>query len=183
MSHTNRPPPAYQEYATDILASRSYRMMSLSEKGLWDQMRKECWANGSIPSQPSELAKYLGLPLTDVEAALTKNVRSWFEDDGETIVSPELEAYRVKLEESRRNMAAGGAKGGRRTQAKRKGTLQSSLESQLKPLNRVELNRNEQRGEELSKEVLSTSELQQWVDDYDGAGDGSNRYSQQSNGY
>ena len=55
-----RPAPAYQEYASDILANRSYRAMTLAERGLWDTIRKECWVNGSVSSSKPELAKYLG---------------------------------------------------------------------------------------------------------------------------
>ena len=59
--NTNRAAPAYQEYASDILANRSYRAMTLAERGLWDTIRKECWVNGSVPSSKPELAKYLGV--------------------------------------------------------------------------------------------------------------------------
>lgn len=183
MSYTNRPPPAYQEYATDILANRSYRTMSLSEKGLWDQMRKECWVNGSIPSQPDNLAKYLGLPLADVKGALTANVQSWFYDDGETFVCPELEAYRNKLEGRRRSMAEGGARGGRKTQAKLKDSRQAPLEANSKALSRSERNRIGEKREELIKEEVLSPDQLQWVEDYDSGDKGSDHYSQQSNGY
>lgn len=183
MSHNNRPPPAYQEYASDVLASRSYRMMSLAERGLWDQMRKECWVNRSIPSQPEKLAKYLGLPLADVEGALTTNVQSCFDDDGEAFVCPELEDYRKKLEEKRRSMAEGGARGGKKTQAKYKNSRQAPLEANSEALRRSELNRIGGKGEELiNKEVLSPDNMQ-WVNDYERGDRGSDRYSQQSNGY
>ena len=32
---SDRPAPAYQEFASDILANRSFRAMSLAERGLW----------------------------------------------------------------------------------------------------------------------------------------------------
>ena len=76
--NTNRAAPAYQEYASDILANRSYRAMTLAERGLWDTIRKECWVNGCVPSSLPELAKYLGLDLNEVTKLMNPNVMIWF---------------------------------------------------------------------------------------------------------
>jgi hypothetical protein len=62
-----REPPAFQEYPASILAERNFRLMSLPERGLLFTIRLECWVNGSVPSLPDELAKYLGLNPTDVD--------------------------------------------------------------------------------------------------------------------
>ena len=56
-----RPAPAFQEYASDLLAKREFRMMTLAERGLLMTMRLECWVNKSVPSSKSELALMFGV--------------------------------------------------------------------------------------------------------------------------
>jgi hypothetical protein len=116
----NRPAPAYQEYASDILANRSYRAMTLAERGLWDTIRKECWVNGSVPSSKTELAKYLGLPPDKINELFTPNLMKWFKQLGSDLVCPELDAYRLVLEGRSQSMSIGGGNGGRKTQENRR---------------------------------------------------------------
>ena len=60
-STKKRDAPAYQGYASDWLANRKWRLMSLGERGLLDTMRKECWVNRSVPSNVEEIAKIFNL--------------------------------------------------------------------------------------------------------------------------
>ena len=107
-----RPPPSYQEYASDLLANRHYMLMSLSEHGLFDVMRKQCWVNKSVPIDKEHMAKIIGCKVSEVEANLSPHVLHFFiEKDGEYIC-PELDDYRHNLEERRRKQAEGGKKGG-----------------------------------------------------------------------
>ena len=57
MNSQNRPPPAFQEYASDTLANIEFRLLSLPERGLRATMRLECWVNVYVPANPQELAK------------------------------------------------------------------------------------------------------------------------------
>ena len=66
-----RDAPAYQEYASDWLANRKWRLMSLGERGLLDTMRKECWVNRSVPSNIEEIAKIFNLQEDEVSKCLT----------------------------------------------------------------------------------------------------------------
>ena len=52
--------PAYQEYASTMLADISFRSMNLEERGLLYTLRLECWANGSLPSDITTLSIVLG---------------------------------------------------------------------------------------------------------------------------
>jgi len=136
-----RPPPSYQEYASDLLANRHYMLMSLSEHGLFDLMRKQCWVNKSVPTDKVQLAKIIGCEVSEVEANLSPHVLHFFiEKDGE-YVSPELDDYRYNLEERHRKISEGGKKGGETTQAKNKGRLKGSLRA---------LSRDEQSGDDLN---------------------------------
>jgi len=154
--------------------------MTLSERGLFDLLRRECWVNGSVPSNPPKLARYLGLPADEVDGALSQSVLSFFEVGDEELRSPELDQYRQILNERNKKQSDGGANGGKITQSKRKAILESNLQAtpkaSLKLLSRDEMSRDEMSKDELVlKEVSSfsnnsfTPENQEWLDDYDRA--------------
>jgi hypothetical protein len=106
----NRKPPAFQEYAATILSSKSFRVMSLSQRGLLFTMRLECWVNQSIPSLSNELARYLGLNNQEVLDSLSANVISYFNESEGLYICPELEDYRQHIREQREKQRAGGRK-------------------------------------------------------------------------
>ena len=66
MNSQNRPPPAFQEYASDTLANIEFRLLSLPERGLRATMRLECWVNIYVPANPQELAIILNLNISDI---------------------------------------------------------------------------------------------------------------------
>ena len=182
--NTNRAAPAYQEYASDILANRSYRSMTLAERGLWDTIRKECWVNGSVPSSKIELAKYLGLPHEKIAEVLTPNLMKWFKELGRDLICPELDSYRLVLEDRRQRLSDGGRNGGRKTQASRRNNNEPSLEARVKPLSRDEMNREELNRKESSKEATNIQDHKAWIDAFDRTTTpSSNLYLKQSKGY
>ncbi len=166
-----RPPPSYQEYASDLLANRHYMLMSLSEHGLFDVMRKQCWVNKSVPTDKVHLAKIIGCTVSEVEVNLSPHVLHFFiEKDGEYIC-PELDNYRLNLDEKRRKISEGGKKGGEITQAKNRGRLKGNLKA---------LRRDEQSGDDLRRdeneslesdvnENYLSEDVRKWRDDYDQA--------------
>ena len=103
-----REPPAFQEYPASILAERNFRLMSLPERGLLFTIRLECWVNGSVPSLPDELAKYLGLNLTDIKSSFTDLVKHYLKEHQGSFRSPELDNYKEHLEEIRNKQSQGG---------------------------------------------------------------------------
>jgi len=119
----NREPPAYQEYAANMLAKIEYRVMSLAERGLMDTLRRECWVNRGLPEAPATLAKILRCDQKEIEAALPA-VMPFFTVERGLIVCPELEHYRNHLTEARERQAAGG-----RRSANRRKTEQGTGES------------------------------------------------------
>lgn len=183
-----RPAPAYQEYASDILANRFYRSLTLPERGLWDTIRKECWVNGSVPSSKTELAKYLGLPQDKLDEALTPNLMRWFKVHNGDLTCPELDAYRLEVEDRRQRMVDGGRSGGRKTQANRKVSPEATLKPMVKPLSRDEMSRDEKNGEGSSNKELPSEKHKDWIEGFDnGFNDGKppqfNEYKRQSRGY
>ena len=176
-STKKRDAPAYQEYASDWLANRKWRLMSLGERGLLDTMRKECWVNRSIPSDILDIAKIFNLNETDVSNCLTSTVLSFFENEGCNLTCPELEAYRERLNERHKKLREGGSNGGKATQKKRieeSITLETRLEAGVKPLSKEELRKEELKKEEVYQRRSSlpyqfTQEHKEWVEDWEQA--------------
>lgn len=148
-----RSAPAFQEYASDLLAKREFRMMTLAERGLLMTMRLECWVNKSIPSDQSELALILGVSEVEMNFQLTHKVMSFFNHVGSNLICPELEAYRQNQEAKKAALSKGGRNGGIATQDKNrqaKARLDGRPEAKVKPLSRDELNRDDVSREELT---------------------------------
>lgn len=179
----SRPAPAFQEYASDMLANSRYRTMSLAERGLMDTMRRECWVNGSVPKELRELAVYLAKPESEVIAALSMRVLNFFKEQHDQLVCPELDAYRAILEDRSKKMSQGGRNGGKVTQNKNR-VAKATLEAMVKPLNRDEMNRDELSGEEKRSlgKGISIEEMNKFVAEYDGTPAASNTYYQASKG-
>lgn len=176
-STKKRDAPAYQEYASDWLANRKWRLMSLGERGLLDTMRKECWVNRSIPSDILDIAKIFNLNETEVSNCLTSTVLSFFENEGCNLTCPELEAYREKLNERHNKLREGGSNGGKATQKKRieeSTTFETRLEAGVKPLSKAEVRKEELKKEEVYQRRSSlpnqfSQEHKEWVEDLEQA--------------
>lgn len=106
----NRKTPAYLEYASDMLANREFKLLSLAERGLLQTLRYECWVNKMMPYDPAKLAKLLAFPKAEIESALP-NVMSFFTVTDDDFFSQELEDYRTYLERRKQAQADGGKKG------------------------------------------------------------------------
>jgi hypothetical protein len=110
-----RAPPAFQEYASDLLADERVREMSLAEVGLLALMRWSCWANrGDVPREPDRLARVLGKDQNEVQAAMTEAVRSFFEPTARTpsrLHCPELSDQRERMKERSAERASSGRRG------------------------------------------------------------------------
>lgn len=160
-----REPPAFQEYPASILAERNFRFMSLPERGLLFTIRLECWVNGSVPSLPDELAKYLGLNPTEVKSSFTECLKHYLKEDQGNFRSAELDNYKEHLEEIRRKKSEGGKKSAKNKKEKlvyqpsnNQLTSQDTCNSLVK--NSVVKTSQEQS---LKKDAID----QAWVDDYE----------------
>ena len=119
MMAQNRKPPAYQEYASELLANKHFRLMSLAERGLLYTLRLECWANNTVPSKAEALSKYLGLSLNELAEALSVEVKAFVAINGDDLTIPELDDYRMHLTEIREKQSKGGKNGANITNKKR----------------------------------------------------------------
>ena len=193
-NNTPHDPPAYSEYASNRLAKREWRCMTLAEKGLSHHMRCEYWANGSLPADPQVLAKTLGLPTDEVIRNLTPNVLSDFHPEDGELHCHALDHYWEKLQANRKAKQDGGAKGGRSTQDRRRNQsaptewqgeadLQANLQAESKHLNTVEMNPLEVNRLEVNKEELLETHKDWQPASGSDALPGPQDYKSQSKGY
>ncbi len=165
-----RPPPAFQMYSSDRLADRQFKLMTLAERGLLHTLELELWVNRTVPRDTAAMARILGLDAAEVGAALTERVLARFTQDGDNLISPELEAYREQLEDHHRRKSEGGKKG----MANRwgKGSAGNSPDNSLNnslnnSLSREEMSRVEKKGVH-KEEALPDEEQDAFVRDLEG---------------
>jgi len=115
----NRPPPAFQEYAANLMARTDFRILTLAQRGLLMTLRLECWVNQRLPSEPPTLARVLGFGSDEVRAALPA-IMPFFASDGGQLTCPELDDYRDHLQAITDKKAEGGKRGAAMTNGKRK---------------------------------------------------------------
>lgn len=168
----NRPPPAFQEYAANMMARTEYRVLSLMERGLLMTIRLECWVNIRMPADPTMLSKVLGVPQEQVKAALPAIAPFLKVVDG-YLICPELEDYREHLRGIRDKKSEGGKLGAKMTNAGRQsadrsgngnrraesGNPRVTRDSLVKP-NLAQLSKNQSLG--------SGDVDQEWVGAYEG---------------
>jgi hypothetical protein len=106
-----RQAPAYQIYPSNIMSNINWRTMSLEQRGLMITLQFECWVNGSVPSNPSILAKVILCRNGNLKDLMTKELMSFFMEEDGKIVCPELNAYKNELDERRKKQSIGGKKG------------------------------------------------------------------------
>ena len=147
-----RNPPAFQCYASDILASEEYKMASLEERGLFFTMAMQCWVSNSVPRNPPELAMLLGLNLADVEHALTTKVLRFFDEENGRLIRRELVEQKTEMIARREQQSQGGKTGAsRRWKTKKKGIGNPMGKLSGDPIGPVEERRDVMRGGELNR--------------------------------
>jgi len=115
----NRPPPAFQEYAANLMARTDYRVLSLAQRGLLMTLRLECWVNVRLPNDPATLARVVGFGDEEIKAALPA-IMPFFVSEGGQLICPELEDYRQHLQAISNKKSEGGKRGAATTNGRRK---------------------------------------------------------------
>ena len=102
--------PAYLEYPADILNNEIFMRMSLSEKGLFWNLRLFCWRNGTVPASARGIAQLLNQSDNLIYKTLSSDVLSFFSSDNDVdrLYCPDLEAYRQELLEKQRRRSEHG---------------------------------------------------------------------------
>ena len=172
-----RPPPYFQCFASDWMASEQYVLMSASERGLLFSMLNSAWVNGSIPANTAHLSRILQLDERTVTETLNPMVSCWFcssPNDPTRLVCPELERQRAVSVAFRKNRAQSGQKGGHATQARyrRETTPQPSTASscaKATEMSRDDVKRDELKGSASIEKDKWPDEHKDWGKSYDNA--------------
>jgi uncharacterized protein YdaU (DUF1376 family) len=160
--------PYFPFYAANMMSSRSFRLMSLKERGLLITIMMECWINGGVPSDITDMAKILGLTVDDVKFAFTNRQLTFFHKEEGQFISKELEGYRQNYLDMREKQRLGGLKGAKNKKDKNarlpKGQPQGEPEGSLSQISSNSFNSNQL----LKKEVMD-KEVKAWIRDYESA--------------
>jgi hypothetical protein len=169
-------PPAYQCYASDLLASEWYFTMSAEARGVYHSICLGCWVNDTVPRDPSTLAALVRLPESAVAAVLTRllelrQIVTWPLDASRLHMPALTEQMAVLMERRARNVVAG-RKGGQTTQGRVNRAPSNRSSSRSSALSRDETKRSEEQRTEVYRETASIAgqeEHSAWVQEYDDA--------------
>lgn len=182
--------PYFPLYAANIIASRPFRLMTLEQRGLWITLMMECWVNGGAPSDPTEMAKFLGLPAEEVLRSTSVLQTFSLDKQHSQIISKELEGYREGYLKSREGKSKGGKLGAERKKEKQRlkelGNPQGIPEGKPKG-SLIQINSNSIKSSSINsnqlinKEVLAQSN-DEWLDEFENAPEAGD-YRDQSKGH
>lgn len=97
----------YRLHTKDFLASEDFLLLSLEAKGLLFHCLMSCWANGSLPASPPELARLISAPPEQVNSILPTLLSTFFREKRGRLTCPLLEAERRRTKEtSKKNTEA-----------------------------------------------------------------------------
>lgn len=176
-----RAPPAFQQYASDLLANEHYRLMTLPERGLLEALRLQSWVSGSVPYDCGLLSRLTGIPEDQISENLTSRVLTFFEPNSSgRLVCPELVRQRARMEERRVERSRSGKRGAKAKWDKEKrGIAEPMAEPSSPAMTAPEKSREALSGEELSKKAASREASlgslpsaslrpgsREWVDEY-----------------
>lgn len=182
-----KPVPYYPFYAANLIANKQFRLMTVEERGLWITIQMECWVNGSVPADPIELARYLGISPEEVQRSFTQKQLSFLKRNGTEFQSPELEIQREEFMLRREKQKLGGQEGAKRKKAKQEsegarngtGTPRGLPTGSLTYINSNLVNSNQL----INKGVAESTDLWLAAAFDDEPGHISNDYAKQSKGY
>lgn len=107
----DKPLSYYKWFWQDFRANRKVQRMNYIERGLYRELLDECWADGSLPDDISELAEICGCP-NDVMANAWQVLGKCFIDRGDgRLVNEKLESLRTDTDKTRLARAESGKKG------------------------------------------------------------------------
>src|ERR1035437_2228668 len=103
--------PYYKFYWQDFRASRTVQRMGYIAQGLYRSLLDECWAEGSIPTDPGELAEICGCP-EQVLAEAWQMLSKCFVLENGRYINLRLDEERTEKDKIRATKAVAGKAGG-----------------------------------------------------------------------
>ena len=105
--------PAYQWNVLDARGDEVFMLMTFEQRGVYRELLDQQWLEGSIPSDPEQLAALLHMPPARFAKVWPLIAGKFRPKDGGRLVNDRLEVYRRELEAWCQKQAINGAKGGR----------------------------------------------------------------------
>jgi hypothetical protein len=167
--------PYFPFYAANMMSSRSFRLMSLKERGLLITILMECWVNGSVPSEPSDMAKILGLTIDEVRIAYSNLQSAFLESREGQLISTELEGYRKNFLDKREKQRLGGIKGAANKKELHGRSPKGQPTTQPKG-SLIQINSNSFKSNQLTRKELTNEEFDAWLDGVPAAANVTNGY-------
>ena len=166
-----RDQPYFPLYCANLIADHRYRLMNLNERGLFLTMLLECWHNGDVPVDPSNLSKFLGYQPIDIESALSTNVLSFFEKKSTSLKNKEVEIEKAKILQRRMKQSIGGKDGVVRKRQKN-GKIPSKGDPEGQPEGQPEgslgyINSNSITSIHVKQEKDIHDVHQEWINEFD----------------
>lgn len=167
--------PFFPMYAANTMACRSYKLMSLPERGLWITITLECWVNGGVPSNFNEMSKILGFPEDELKKFFSNYQTVFFHNQNGQYISKELEEYRQGYMERREKQRLGGLKGAENKKAKQKKVIDEAKgqpqgiplgqpKGSLSYINSTSINSSSINLNQLTKKKMTNEEFESWMD-------------------
>lgn len=166
----HRPPPAFQEYAASMLSNMTFRMMSLSSRGLLYTLRLEYWVGNPLPAASDRLARVLGIRESEVTSALLELGDLVYMDQG-FIKIPELDDYKQHLEDRQKKQSDGGKEGARRAKVQKNSPKDANIEGGHKVTQGVPSGSSVQINSVQSRSIQERPVINEvdseWLEEYD----------------
>jgi len=86
--------PYYRMHPKDFDSDENVRLMGMCELGLYIRCLNHAWVNGSIPDDPTKIAKITGFPLREVKKSWPAVSKCFTKSDGDVLVNLRLERER-----------------------------------------------------------------------------------------
>lgn len=165
-----RSPPAYQEYASDLLADHRFRSMTFGERGLLFTIKLECWVNERVPKDSTALENFIRATSDEMQRFFTPRVRSFLSEGEKHFLFPELENQKFNFQLKRSLQSKGGRNGGLKTQSKnREKPSESVPQGKLKAMRGDEMQREEKKRDVIKKDYLPNviPEHKEWLQEFE----------------
>ena len=187
--------PYFPMYAANIIASRTYRLMSLAERGLWVTITMDCWINGGVPSNFKEMSKILGFSEEELKQYFSKYQTTFFHIENGQYISKELEEYRRGYLATREKQRLAGIESAQKKKDKQKQAKDIAADQGPPPalpegqpkgslsyINSASIKSSFINSNQLTNKKLTDEQYESWMDDADDAPDITNDYLRASRG-
>ena len=120
--------PAFQDYPKDFLSDGRVPGMPLAAVGLFYLLKQRAWLDGTIPNDPTAVARLLGRSVAEVRR-LWPDVVPFFQPVDDRLTLPALDEQRQRHAEWREKSIRGGKKSGETRKSTKGGstTVEPSL--------------------------------------------------------